>query len=427
MSLDVLLDAKVFALAARTGNRSGIYRYAAALVDHLEADNSCRLHPICSDIVDYPWIIQELKHRNNLRNKPVGLWKDHLGDISEFKASKVRNALRGESGHNNRRWLKGLLRELRRREPISQQYVRSQASRLQASVLHCPFHIAPLITSRPGHLTVVKTVHDLLPLSMPEFFTQDSVRRFRDSISSIDDNSHIICVSQAVRNDIQNHFPRINNARIHVTPLAGNNSCLYDGDEEDWHYFLDAYNLKEDDVFMLGVGTLEPRKNHLGLIEGFEKAVQSNLDSNLYLLLVGGLGWDYQLILDRILNSSLSHRIRWLGSIPDKLLSSLYQKALATVSVSWGEGFGLPVLESMQNKTPVIASTIPSHIEICSDAAYFVDPHSSDDLARAINNIASSSAIRVDLARRGKDRAAEFSWNKTAEATASIYKCIASL
>ena len=149
---------------------------------------------------------------------------------------------------------------------------------------------------------------------------------------------------------------------------------------------------------ILGLGTIEPRKNLARLVEAWRL-----LDGELGLTLVGGEGWG-----DR--PDLADPRIRRLGYIPDEDLGSLYRSATALVYPSLYEGFGMPVIEAMACGTPVVASAHPSLDEACGDAAVRVDPLDVESIAAGVRE---ALARRDELVQRGLAHAARFSWNET--------------
>ncbi|MCS5698067.1 glycosyltransferase family 4 protein [Cyanobium sp. FGCU-52] len=217
-------------------------------------------------------------------------------------------------------------------------------------------------------------------------------------------------------------MPEIPPNHLHAIPLAGDSVTDHSAKSDGWDVFCQHFKISEDDQLLLSVGTIEPRKNHYHLLKGFELATRELRDVQLRLIIVGALGWHYDPILQAISESPVADRIILLGSIPDALLGCLYQKAFATIFVSWGEGFGLPVLESMTYGTPVISSSVPALSELAQGAAYFVNPASIGEIGAAITALGVSTQLRDKLSLLGSARAKTYSWNNTVGATARLYK-----
>jgi glycosyltransferase involved in cell wall biosynthesis len=151
--------------------------------------------------------------------------------------------------------------------------------------------------------------------------------------------------------------------------------------------------------YVLGVGTLEPRKNLLALVEAWRR-----LDGEPALVLAGGEGWGEQ---DR-----LDPRIIRLGYVPDAELPRLYRGAAVYVYPSLMEGFGIPIVEAMACGTPVVASAHPSLDEAAGAAALRADPADPDALADAIHQ---ALERRQGLGAAGVEHAARFTWDATAD------------
>jgi glycosyltransferase involved in cell wall biosynthesis len=148
---------------------------------------------------------------------------------------------------------------------------------------------------------------------------------------------------------------------------------------------------------VLGLGTLEPRKNIARLVEAWKL-----LDGELGLVLAGGEGWG-----DR--PDLADARIRRLGYVPDGEIARLYRGAAVLVYPSLFEGFGIPVIEAMACGTPVVATEHPSLDEACGEAAVRVDPLDAESIAAGIRE---AVARRDELVPRGLAQAARFSWER---------------
>jgi len=139
--------------------------------------------------------------------------------------------------------------------------------------------------------------------------------------------------------------------------------------------------------FYLMVGTVEPRKNQLFVLEAFHKIWKENQDSP-NLVIAGRLGWKYQSVLDFISSSPFKDKkLFFIESPPDEELEFLYQNAKALIMASIREGFGLPIIEAARHKLPIIARDIPIFREIAGDSAYyFPNDKSPEALANTIEN-----------------------------------------
>lgn len=170
--------------------------------------------------------------------------------------------------------------------------------------------------------------------------------------------------------------------------------------------------------YVLWCGTVEPRKNVGTLLAAFARVAPRCPD--LDLVLVGPAGWGDVPVHPDGLDPA---RVHALGRLSRDDLHSAYAGATAFCYPSLREGFGLPVLEAMQHGLPVVTSAGTACAEVAGDAALLVDPTSEQELADALAEAAGPAA--ADLAARSAVRAAEFSWRRTAERTAEIYRSTA--
>ncbi len=168
------------------------------------------------------------------------------------------------------------------------------------------------------------------------------------------------------------------------------------------------YNLPES--YILFLGTIEPRKNIIGLIEAFEK-----ITSNIYLIIAGAPGWKNEEIFERAKKSSRNDKIKFIGFVEPNDKPALYAGAELFIYPSLYEGFGFPVLEAMAADTPVITSNRSSLPEIVGSAAYLIDPTRPEQITIAIDEILTKPALRDLYIKNGREQAVKFSWEKAAK------------
>lgn len=176
----------------------------------------------------------------------------------------------------------------------------------------------------------------------------------------------------------------------------------------------------EKQKYILFVGTLQPRKNLPALIKAFRY-----LDAELghyKLVMAGGKGWQTQEIFRTVVEEGMQARVVFLGRVSEEELMSLYRGARVYVQPSVTEGFGLPVIEAMRNRVPVIASNGGALGEVVGEAGIVVKmgPSFVKDLASAINRVAVRSKLREQLIRAGEKRAKLWTWKKAAEKTLKV-------
>jgi alpha-1,3-rhamnosyl/mannosyltransferase len=175
-----------------------------------------------------------------------------------------------------------------------------------------------------------------------------------------------------------------------------------------------------DPGYVLFVGTFEPRKNVAGLCEAYAR-VRQLVPGAPPLLLVGHRGWLFEGTLARVERLGLGPHVRFLHDVADGDLPDLYGGAAVFALASHHEGFGLPVLEAMACGVPCVVSDRGSLPEVGGDVAVQVDPDDPEAMAAAIARVLTDGTLRADLGRRGRERAAAFSWARTARATLDVY------
>ena len=173
--------------------------------------------------------------------------------------------------------------------------------------------------------------------------------------------------------------------------------------------------------FILHVGALEPRKNHLGLLEAYHQLRPQARFSGLGLVLAGPPGWNNGAILRAIRNSPYRSDIRLLGYVTDEERRALYRAASVLAFPSFYEGFGLPPLEAMASGLPVAVSNAGAVSEVVGDAGILSDPYRPSELADALSAILDSPSLAALYAGRGRVRAARFSWDACAKKTEDAF------
>ena len=176
--------------------------------------------------------------------------------------------------------------------------------------------------------------------------------------------------------------------------------------------------------FGLFVGTVEPRKNPETLLAAW-RALRARLPEPPALVVCGRIGWVGDGVRRELARSREAGWLVHLEYAPDAALAALYRRALVVALPSWYEGFGLPALEAAALGAPVVASDLPVLREVLGEAALFVPPDRPDLWARRLEEVVGDEALRAELARRGRERAAAFDWARTAEETAAALRAAA--
>jgi glycosyltransferase involved in cell wall biosynthesis len=173
-------------------------------------------------------------------------------------------------------------------------------------------------------------------------------------------------------------------------------------------------------IFLLYVGTIEPRKNLLTLIRAYDELLRTT-EHQPQLVLCGGRGWLCDEVFNLVDELKLQDQVRFTGYVDDADLPALYSAAQAFVYPSLYEGFGLPPLEAMACGAPVITSNVTSLPEVVGDAGLTHAPEDARELTRTMARLLSDLNLRAHFKRAGLERARQFSWERAARATQVVY------
>jgi glycosyltransferase involved in cell wall biosynthesis len=181
----------------------------------------------------------------------------------------------------------------------------------------------------------------------------------------------------------------------------------------------------EGPKYLLYVGSVEPKKNILGLLEAFQTVTRAAPHRELRLMLAGSHDSKSFPIDAKLKLLGLEGKVSLLGHVSEDALEDLYAHALMFIYPSFYEGFGLPPIEAMARGIPTIVSSTSSLPEVVGDAAVTVDPERPSDLARAILELAGDEKKRVALSLKGVQRARAFSWKRSAEKHLALFESLA--
>jgi|GEM_PF-136289 glycosyltransferase involved in cell wall biosynthesis len=278
---------------------------------------------------------------------------------------------------------------------------------------HAMAFVAPLILSPP----IVVTLYDLSFIHYPERlpkarrlylerFTRLTCQRAR----------RVIAISQATAQDAIATLG-VSADRVDVAAPGFDSGRFHPLPAEQIAAFRKANDLPER--FWLFIGTLEPRKNLVTLLEGYAALPVSE---RLPLIIGGGKGWDYEPIFEAVARYQLEPFVRFTGFIPADDLPLWYNSAESFIYPSVFEGFGLPVLEAMSSGTPVIVSHASSLIELAEPCGQLVDPHDPAAWRDALRMAGGDPAWREIARQRGLEQAQRYQWVDTARQTILSYQ-----
>lgn len=280
-------------------------------------------------------------------------------------------------------------------------------------LVHFPYYSVPVFYNKP----FVVTLHDLIPLhfqtgyasTLPFPFYKFKFFAYRFIVYQATKKAKkIIVPSIATKADVVKYL-KIPSSKIEV---------IYEAVDD----VLRSNKISKKENMIMYVGNVYPHKN----LETVLSAIKSS-NRQVKLILVGKEDYFYKRLKRKVEDMQLERQVAFYGFARDEELSSLYKRAKALVIPSFIEGFGLPALEAMANKCLVLASDIPVHREIYKDAAIYFNPKDVTDLAKKIKHVCFNDSNHFkNYIDKGFKRAKEFSWQKTAEETLSLYESCAS-
>jgi glycosyltransferase involved in cell wall biosynthesis len=296
----------------------------------------------------------------------------------------------------------------------------SYARRLHLDLWHAPHYVAPRDL---GNCRLVVTFHDLTFMLFPQFYDVSKRLPFqhfiRDAVTRAD---AIISVSNTTRRDLLRCFPQLGCRS--VTIHSGVEERFFQPKGQDGLGELHA-SVPSGYPFILYVGTLERRKNVPMLVEAFAELIRST-DVPHHLVLVGQPENDLVSVRKAITRNGVTQRVHLAGHVSEADLERLYAGADLFVCPSHYEGFAFPVLEAMASGVPALCSYAGASAEVARHRERFFPPDDPAALARLMQRALSDSTFRRQLVELGRQRAAEFCWQKTAAATRSVYEEVVS-
>jgi glycosyltransferase involved in cell wall biosynthesis len=268
---------------------------------------------------------------------------------------------------------------------------------------------------------IVVSVHDVSFLEHPEYFTRDRAWQLQWTVRrTVRRAAKILTGSEFSRNAILKVYGDLEEDKVVVVPNAAASEFRPIARETATAAVRERFRIGAP--FILSVGDLQPRKNHIGLIKAFAKLVRAYPQLKQNLVLVGKETWFADRVREAAAQSGAGDRIQFFGFVSDSDLLQFYNACDLFVFPSFYEGFGLPALEAMACGRAVICSNTSSLPEVVDGAALLFDPYAVDEIVRAIADLLLDSELRTRMERLGLQRAAHFSWQKTAERTLEVFR-----
>ena len=259
---------------------------------------------------------------------------------------------------------------------------------------------------------VVTTVHDFSFILHKDFHPKERIEYFeKNFFKNIVKSDMIITGSEFSKQEI---LERLNFDEYNV-------KVIYHGIDHQLFKVYDNLDLDFElpKKFIFSVGSIEPRKNLIGLLKAYN-SLDAKIKNEYKLVLAGFKGWENSEIMELI--DKDKENIHYLGFISDAELAKFYNLASLFAYPSFYEGFGLPVLEAMACGTSVVCSDSSSLPEVGGDAVVYCDPYSIEDIKEKIEMVLGDKVLQQKMIQKGLKRAKMFSWEKSAQEHEKVFK-----
>ena len=282
-------------------------------------------------------------------------------------------------------------------------------------LLHVQY-TAPLACPVP----VVVSVHDVSFLEHPEYFTRDRAMQLQFTVRrTVYRASRILTGSEFSKSSILKVYGDLDEDKVVVVPNAAAGEFRPVPRDSAVAAVRERFGIHGP--FVLSVGDLQPRKNQIGLIRAFARLVRAYPQLKQNLVLAGKETWFADQVHRAARESGVADRIQFCGFVSDTDLLQLYNACDLFVFPSFYEGFGLPALEAMACGRSVVCSHTSALPEVVDGAAILFDPYALDEIVRALADLLLDPELRARMERLGLQRAAHFSWQKTAQRTLDVF------
>ena len=281
-------------------------------------------------------------------------------------------------------------------------------------IYHGLSHELPLGIEDTKIKTIV-TIHDLIYLRYPNLFSSVDLKiydkKFRSACKRAD---KIIAVSKQTKKDVINYFS-INEQKIEVI-YQGCNNAFKKSDYDNYELIKNKFSLFDE--YLLYVGSIEERKNLITLLK-----VLKDLPNKKLIVIGDGTSYKKK-CMSFMHENNLLNRTKILSGLSLNDMASIYQNAEMLIYPSIFEGFGIPILEALYSKIPVITCKGGCFIEAGGPDSIYINPLSKDDIIEAINKIDNNSEIREKMIRNGLKHAENFSDENIANNLMKVYKSL---
>lgn len=264
------------------------------------------------------------------------------------------------------------------------------------------FIVPPRISGK-----VITTVHDLTIIRHPETMKRTNYKHIADGLKrSVERSDRVIVVSEFTKRELH-ELMGVPEEKIRVVPSA---PSIHESPVSSFAEIASRYGIQND--YILFVGTIEPRKNIVRLLQAFDKLkTEKNITEQL--VLAGGDGWEDKEIYQVLSQSRYKSDVIITGFIDEPSKVALYQHAKAFVFPSIYEGFGIPPLEAMACGCPTVCADISSLPEVVGDASFLINPLDIDSITDGIYTVLNNEPLREKLVAKGRTQVQKYTWDKT--------------
>ena len=283
---------------------------------------------------------------------------------------------------------------------------------LKADLVHFTMPQQPLLYFSPA----VTTIHDTILLRIDNIDDMNPyVYKFKKAVFTflvrvvISRAKGIFTPTQRAKQDLVDFSHTAHLEKIHVTPLSGEPS-----DDP-----VAPIEVLENQKYFVFIGNAFPYKNIQRIIDAFAVFKESHPD--YHLALAGKKEFFYEELENKVVERGLQD-VHFLGFISDGEKRWVLQNAVAFITASKEEGFGIPLFEAMYENCPALSSNASCLPEVGGDAALYFNPDSTEELVALMERVSADETLRQELIQKGKARVSEFSWKKTVELTMAVYK-----
>jgi glycosyltransferase involved in cell wall biosynthesis len=289
----------------------------------------------------------------------------------------------------------------------------------RADLLHVQY-TAPLACPVP----IVVSVHDVSFLEHPEYFAAGRARQLQWTVRhTVRRAARVLTGTEFARASILKAYGDLAEDKVIVVPNAAAREFRPLPRESAAAEVRRRMGIAAP--FILSVGDLQPRKNQVGLIRAFARLVRAYPQLNHQLVLAGQETWFAERVRETARDSGVASRIQFFGFVSDDDLLQLYNACDIFAFPSFYEGFGLPVLEAMACGRAVACSNTTALPEVVDSAAILFDPYALDEMVSTLADLLLDAELRSRMERLGLQRAAHFSWQKTAQKTLEVFHEVA--